>query len=320
MRLSIVLPTYNAQKDLVRFFESVNIQTLPKKEFELLVVDGGSTDKTREIARKNGAKVIHNPYKLTEPGVALGFQKAKGDLVMVLAADNLFKDPDALETMIRVFGDKTVVGAFPKHDTGSGDNWYSWYLNTFTDPFTHFVYGNAANTRTFRRVYKTVTHTSVYDVYDYSSFPVRPIIALAQGFTIRKKFLPARKEISDDILSIYKMIDENKPMAYVHSVILYHYTIRDAKQFISKLRRGVENALLRGDSGITKRKVYMTPSQRIRMVLFFPYAFSLVLPLLQSIINAVRFREAAWLIHWFMVFLSATVITVHACSLVVRRI
>lgn len=318
--LSIVLPTYNAEGDLRRFFKSFNRQTIRKDAFELLVLDGGSTDETVSIARKNGATVIHNPYKLTEPGVALGFQKAMGDLVMVLAADNLFRDPDAIEQMIAVFRDKSIAGAFPKHDTGPGDNWYSWYINTFTDPFTHFVYGDAANTRTFHRIYKTLTHTGAYDVYDYTSSAVRPIIALAQGFTIRKKFLPARHEISDDILSIYNMIDEHKRMAYVHSVTLYHYTIRDTKQFVSKLRRGVDNALLRADSGITKRRVYMTPGQRIRMVLFFPYAFSLILPLLQSIISAVRFREPAWLIHWIMVFFSAAVITIRACSLSVRRI
>jgi len=182
------------------------------------VVDGGSTDDTIQIAISNGAKVINNPHKLTEPGVALGFRRAKADLIMVLAVDNLFKDPDSIQSIIRVFENPHVVAAFPKHDTGPRDNIYSWYLNTFTDPLTHFVYGNAANARTFHKVYKTIVSNPLYDIYDYSSSPVKPIIALAQGFTVRKEAMPKRKEVSDDVLTVYKLLEEGRQIGYVHSV------------------------------------------------------------------------------------------------------
>jgi glycosyltransferase involved in cell wall biosynthesis len=319
-KLSIVLPTLNAQKDLMRFFVWFNKQSISKKHIELLIMDGGSTDKTRHIAKINGARVIHNPYRLTEPGVALGFRRARADLVMILAADNIFPDPKALEKIIGVFKDKKIIAAFPKHDTGPRDNLYSRYINTFTDPFTHFVYLDAANTRTFKRLYKTLVHNSTYDVYDYTSYPVRPIVALAQAFTIRKKFLPKRKEISDDILSVYRLMDEGRRMAYVHSVTLWHYTIRDTRQFISKLKRGVDNALLRKDSGITKRKNMLTRVQKIRMVAFFPYAFTIILPLLQSIINAFLEREIMWLMHLPLVLFSAIVIVYHALGILLKRL
>jgi len=316
--LSIILPTYNAGSDLRRFFDSFHKQSIGKDEMELLIIDGGSTDQTRVIARKNGAKIVHNPHKLTEPAVALGFQIARGELIMVLAVDNLFPDPDALKKMIGVFRDRIIVAAFPKHDTGPGDNIYSRYINTFTDPYTHFVYQNAANARTFHRLYKTITHNELYDIYDYTSSNERPIIALAQGFTIRKKFLPKRTEISDDVLSIYRMIDAKKQIAYVHGVVLWHYTIRDTRQFVSKTKRAVENALLRRDSGITKRNAYLTKTQKIRMYLFLPYAFTIILPLLQSIIGVIREREFAWLLHWYVTIFSAGIIVTHALSLRIK--
>lgn len=316
--LTIILPTYNAKHDLVRFFDSFNKQTISKAEFELLVIDGGSTDGTIEIVQKNRAKIIHNPYKLTEPGVALGLQKARGEFVMVLAADNLFPDPYALKKIINVFENKNIVAAFPKHDTGPEDNIYSRYVNTFTDPFTHFVYLDAANARTFHRIYKTTTHNELFDIYDYTTNPVRPIIALAQGFTIRKSFLPTRKEISDDVLSIYRLIDAKKQIAYVHGVVLWHYTIADTAQFISKTKRAVENALLRRDSGITKRERYLTKAQKIRMYFYLPYAFTIILPLLQSIIGAIRAHESAWLLHWYVTIFSAGIIVVHAISILIK--
>lgn len=317
--LSIILPTYNAQKNLARFFDSFNRQKIEKTDREVLIIDGGSTDDTRQIAKKNGATIFHNPHKLTEPAVALGFELARGELVMVLAADNFFPDPSALIKMIGVFNDKKIIAAFPKHDTGPGDNIYSRYVNTFTDPYTHFVYQDAANARTFHRLYKTVVHNELFDIYDYKTNKKRPIIALAQGFTIRKKLLPTRTEISDDVLSVYRMIDEGKQMAYVHGISLWHYTIADTAQFISKTKRAVENALLRRDSGITQRNRYLTQAQKLRMCLYLPYAFTIVLPLLQSIIGAIRFREPAWLAHWYVTIFSAVIIVEHAIVTLVKN-
>ncbi len=308
VKLSVVLPTYNAHRDLVRFFKYWEKQRIAKGSVELLIMDGGSTDGTVEIARAHGARVIHNPLKLAEPGVALGFTQAKADLVMVLAADNLFAQPQALETMIGVFEDHSITAAFPKHDSGPGDTIYSRYMNMFTDPFTHFVYGDAANTRTFYKLYKTQVRTPVYDVYDFGSHPTRPLLAFAQGFTVRKSEMPLRKEISDDILAVYSLIEKGKQLAYVHAVTLFHNTVRDTAQFIAKQRRGVENALLRGDSGVTRRIQHLTVTASLRMYLFFPYAFCVIVPLVRSVILAVRDREPLWLIHWYLSFFSAVII------------
>ncbi len=318
-KLSIVLPVYNAESDLQRFFRYFDKQNFPKGSVELLIMDGGSTDNTVALSRAHQARVIHNPKKLTEPGVALGFAYARAPLVMILAADNIFPDPDAIMTMIRVFDDKKIVAAFPKHDTGPGDNLYSRYINTFTDPYTHFVYGDAANTRTFHKVYRTLVHTDDYDIYDYRSSTALPIIALAQGFTIRKSLMPPRKEVSDDILTVYRLIDEGKILAYVHRVRLWHYTIRDTKQFISKQRRAVENALLRQDSGITKRRGVMTFGQRMRMYLFIPYALTIVPALIQSIARFITTGEVMWLTHWYFSLFSAVCITLTGVPLFFKK-
>lgn len=54
--LSVTIITLNEEKNLPRALESVRWAD------EILVVDSGSTDKTVEIARKLGARVIHNPW------------------------------------------------------------------------------------------------------------------------------------------------------------------------------------------------------------------------------------------------------------------
>ena len=120
-RLSIVLPTLNNEALLIDFFERLSQQTYPRAWLELLVLDGGSTDRTVELAKEAGATIIPNPHVLAEPGVNLGLSLAQGEIVMILAADNVFKDDNALEKIVRVFEDSSIYAAFPKHSSNSTD-------------------------------------------------------------------------------------------------------------------------------------------------------------------------------------------------------
>src|ERR1035437_3043882 len=175
--VSIIIPTRNSSKQLIDCLEGIKRQTY--KNIEIIVSDGISTDNTVQIAKKYGAKIVINKKILAEPGVRFGFHNAKGEILIVMAVDNIFKEKSAIEAIAKVFENKKIFAAFPKHDSTIDDNLFTKYINVFTDPFNHFIYGNAANARTFRKVFKTVTHNSIYDVYDFKSVKIKPILALA---------------------------------------------------------------------------------------------------------------------------------------------
>ena len=62
--ISIVIATYNEQKNIFKFLTSLTMQNYPRDRLEIIIVDGGSTDGTIEIAKKFKVKIIINKNKI----------------------------------------------------------------------------------------------------------------------------------------------------------------------------------------------------------------------------------------------------------------
>jgi len=302
MKISIIIPTRNNRDRLEFLLKLLKDQTFSNIEY--IVSDALSTDGTRDVARKYKTKIVNNRKLLTEPGVSIGMKAATGDLMMVLAVDNYFYDNHDIEKIVNVFKNKNIYAAFPKHNSQKNYSLYSKYINTFTDPFNHFVYWNASNARTFNRVYTSVKHNNTYDVYDFKSANVKPILAFAQGFTIRKGYIRDNNDALDDIVPILKLIQNDKEIAYVHSVSLYHDTVRDTFHFLKKMEWATSNALDNSNYGIAKRQITLSKSQQIRKIIFPFYALSIVIPTVIALIFAIKERRYIWLFHPIVTFIT----------------
>ena len=95
----VVLPTLNEEHRLARVLDSLAAQEYAG-EVELLVVDGGSHDTTREIASSYGARVLDNPDVREEPARTRGIDAATADLVCFIDADNELPHPGWLTRMV----------------------------------------------------------------------------------------------------------------------------------------------------------------------------------------------------------------------------
>jgi len=86
--VSVVIPTINEEKYLPRCLSSFSKQTF--KDFETIISDGGSTDRTIEIARKFGAKIIVIPRSTVTIARQKGTDAAGGKIIVGADADTVY--------------------------------------------------------------------------------------------------------------------------------------------------------------------------------------------------------------------------------------
>ena len=103
MRLSVIIPVYNAERYLRRCLDSVLAQTL--REFEVICVDDGSTDGSAAILAEYAAKDTRVRVRTQEnrgQGAARnrGLEVARGDSLCFVDADDALADVDALSSLV----------------------------------------------------------------------------------------------------------------------------------------------------------------------------------------------------------------------------
>lgn len=89
MKISVVIPAYNEEKYIGRTLESVKNLDLGEHKLEVLVLDPGSTDRTKDVAKKYGAKVIKIEHKTIGSARKQGILHASGDIIFSTDADTL---------------------------------------------------------------------------------------------------------------------------------------------------------------------------------------------------------------------------------------
>lgn len=114
MHLSVIIPTFNRSLQLNKTLDSIAQQSLSEKEYEIIIIDNGSTDDTAQVIQKfidaHPTHQIRSFYDRT-PGLLtgrhLGAQKANGD-VLVYADDDIKASDNWLRTIRDIFLDSSV--------------------------------------------------------------------------------------------------------------------------------------------------------------------------------------------------------------------
>lgn len=133
--ISIIIPTLNRASSLATAIKSFVAQNFSVDNFEILVIDNGSIDNTKQIvenAKDNHSHQIHYIYE-PEPGSLSGRHRgaleAKGD-ILIFADDDIQADVDWLQAIEDSFTDPSVqlVGGrnLPKYEAEPPE-WLDWF-------------------------------------------------------------------------------------------------------------------------------------------------------------------------------------------------
>lgn len=128
-RISVIMPAFRAEALLPRVLPPLLAMQARGEVAEVILVDDRSPDRTAEVARGMGARVIVLPAN-GGPGVArnLAAEKASGDVLWFVDSDVVAHD-DAARRLHAAFADPSVAAVIGSYDEDPPGNWFARYRN-----------------------------------------------------------------------------------------------------------------------------------------------------------------------------------------------
>lgn len=138
MLLSLIVPCFNEEEALPIFYNAVtDVLKSMDCDYELLLVDDGSTDNTKQIMKELSSKNDHVTYLSfsrnfgKEAAMYAGFCNAKGDYVAIMDAD-MQDPPELLPKMMKILADDEYDSVATRRITRTGEPPVrSWFARQF---------------------------------------------------------------------------------------------------------------------------------------------------------------------------------------------
>lgn len=209
MRFSVVVPLYNKENCIRMTLESVKKQSF--KDYEVIVVDDGSTDRSLEEARKiksENITIIHQQNQGVSVARDTGILHAQGQYIAFLDADDEW-EPDYLKTidhLIEKYPESDMYVTAYRVDMGNGKSHYSARLTPATGCLESYW----------------LTYQYAYDFVWTSATVIRTSAVLKAGL-----FRPGEK-IGQD-LDLWSRVARNNPkVAYSSEVCVNYHRMAEA--------------------------------------------------------------------------------------------
>ena len=300
---SIIMPTYNSERTIGKALQSIRMQDLHAEEIEILVIDGGSTDQTIEIALKYGAIILQNPDRVPEYAKRIGFAAAKGRWAVMQDSDEVMTETSQLRRRKELFEKNPNVYCLvlDKFIPGQHCGVACAYVNWFGDPFSYVVYGLSDSRVRDNRRYLCKSDDSG-NIYAYTK---NDIIPIGDGGTATVDILKAKELFGKEYYTqefavsiFYRMVERTSYVGCIPEDNIVHYSAAKFKNYLKKLRFRVYTNL-----NDVKQSGYSVRSQnnkalKSRKYLFILYVLSVFAPIIDSIKMCIRYRRIELLLHF----------------------
>lgn len=307
VKVSYVLGILNADRTLSECLDSIFMQDYPRKDYEVIIVDGGSKDNTLEIVKRymkkeKNIKLFHNPYKLSEgKGMAKdqGVSKAKGEFIIFLDHDNILLDKNWLKHILEPFKDKRVMASQSLTAMQENDTIFLKYINSlgvedsFAVPYS-LVAQVVLNPSKFKK-------TNDYYLFELSKDNI--LFFGANGCAFRSKVFKIIKGYTRDVDVSASMSYENMSVAIHKKPRVYHKTANNMLSFFKKkatyFYRFIDKEYSTKSFKWTK---VGSPPSRLRYFLMVLTNLTLIVPLIDVFPQIIKTRKMFWFLHPFYVF------------------
>ena len=193
MKLSIIIPCYNEEKNIALLVEKVKKVNLGALEKEIIIVDNNSSDNSLAVAQSiSDVRVIREMQQGKGAAVKRGFKEAQGDIVMVQDADLEYDPNDYTAVLQPILDGTTEVTNGVRIDGRRKDDHHKmlYFLgllgNNAITLTTNLLYGNHAGE--YEGCYKAFTKRLIDSIeiktnnFDYDNELLCKI--LKRGYTV----------------------------------------------------------------------------------------------------------------------------------------
>ncbi len=310
-RISIIMPSYNAARTIEEALSSIRTQDYPEELIEILVIDGGSTDETRMLAKKYGAIVLDNPMRLPETAKRIGLEAATGDFAIYIDTDEYFTKRDSLSRRVEVFASHpevkvlTSTGKISKTSATRTTH----YANYVSDPFSYFVYhlnGNDRLAEMSRKYDYERFDEDSYVIFHYRKGENLPLFDAAMNMFdlsyVRSAYEKAESK-HDFAANIFQFVVSTTRCS---AMLTDDYIIHDPEEsfgsFISKMKWRVYNNVFRPEGegvGFAAREE-AGESYTSRKIAYVVYSCTIVPVFLHSIWMSLHKRHISYMMHFLV--------------------
>lgn len=317
--INIVIPTYNSEGTLAQCLESISIQDYPREKVEVIIVDGGSKDKTIEIARKYQVdKILSNTQKVEEFGRALGIETSRNEIIAFVDQDNVLVSPAWLQEMVKPFKEVEIVGSEPLfYSYRKGDSAIVRYCSLIGADDPLYVY------------------LGYYDRFCYfkGRWTDAPVEERNEGNYLHVKLLNSR-EIptmgANGFMMRMETLIKVRYRPFIHTDIIYQLVKLGDLSF-AKVKIGIVHLHAGGIVDFLKKKIrrarrYSPEKRKYNLISFKSKKVPLFI--LRTLLFVTGFDvvkgykrkpDAAWLLHPVICFFTLPTYAIGALMMIIRR-
>ena len=216
--ISVVIPTRNAEDTIENCLKSLDDLDYPKDKMEIIIADGLSTDRTREVAQKYKANVISNHKLRVVSARNVGFEQAQGYLIAFSDADCVM-DRSWLRNSVKYFDDVAVAGIGGPNLIPPNESSFARAVGVIFD--CAFSLGGGAPTKIYDKVIESRAHGSN---------------AIFRADVLRQ-VMPVDEEMfeGEDVVMNKKIEHLGYKLLYVPDVMVWHHRRTTPRRWWSQM-------------------------------------------------------------------------------------